>query len=56
MKSAPDLKYLANWAKTQDAACVLVDKKEGFVKIASKTHEKPLPLPESRTGNGALKH
>jgi hypothetical protein len=56
VKSTPDLKYLASWAKTHDASCVLVDKKEGFVKIASKVHDKASPLPESRTGNGALKH
>jgi hypothetical protein len=51
--SAADMKELAAWAKARDANCVLVDKTEGFVKIASRNAAPPLP--ESHSGAGALK-
>ncbi len=51
--SSADMKELAAWAKTRDATCVLVDKAEGFVKIASRNTTPPLP--ETRSGAGALK-
>lgn len=53
VRSAADIRELAAWAKTRDATCVLVDKAEGFVKIA--THNTTPPLPETRSGAGALK-
>jgi len=52
--SPADLKLLAAWAKKRDAACVMVDKKEGFIKIASKIEALP-PLPESSSGAEALR-
>jgi hypothetical protein len=50
-----DLKVLAAWAKLRNASCVVVDKTEGFIKIASKEPDLP-PLPESRTGPTALRN
>jgi hypothetical protein len=50
--SQTDMKHLATWARTQNAACVLIDKTEGFVKIASKDMTPP---PETRNGAQALK-
>jgi hypothetical protein len=52
--SAADMKALAAWAKTRDATCVLIDKAEGFVKIASRAVTPPLP--ETRSGAQALRN
>lgn len=53
VSSSADLQALVDWSKTRDATCVLVDKTEGFVKIASRA---PTPaLPETRSGADALK-
>jgi len=53
---APELKQLAQWGKSRGASCVLVDKAEGFLKIASKARaEEAPPLPESHSGSKALK-
>ena len=51
--SADELRELTRWAAGRDAACVLVDKAEGFVKIASR--EQRPPLPETHSGAAALK-
>ena len=51
--SADELRELSKWAAARAAACVLVDKAEGFVKIASR--EQGLPLPETQSGTAALK-
>jgi hypothetical protein len=39
---AEDLKQLHLWAKSHDAACVVVDRQEGFVKV-SRRHADPTP-------------
>jgi hypothetical protein len=56
LNGASELRALAAWAKRRRASCVLVDKAQGFVKIASAAEqEEAPPLPETRTGASALR-
>lgn len=52
-----DLRFIAGWAKNRNAACVVVDKEQGFIKISRKAAEmsEMPPLPESRSGSEALR-
>ncbi len=56
ISAAADLKFLTVWAKSHKASCVLVDKDQGFIKIASvKAQDNAPPLPEARSGARALR-
>lgn len=50
-----ELKQLAQWGKSRGASCVLVDKKEGFLKIATPTKDEAAPsVPKTRSRSQAL--
>ena len=40
---AEDLRHLSLWAKTRDAACVVVDRQEGFVKLSLRSAQAQAP-------------